>query len=485
MPEESGQHEQPARTPGRPTGVGPTTSEGSPPGPADPRRPAGPDVRGLPVATLPVRPRPASPGVPARPGVVLTPPARRAVAARASRAGRWRADTVPPSSQVTNRPRSDRRRCRMCDVQHAAVLPSRERSTYRAQPTDGPGTRSRGGPERGGAPMSPSTDLESDPASHIGTPSPGAPRGVLRALARPTTLTGGITELALVGAHVLMYPLGARTEVLRPDASRRPAAAPPNARALFAADPLAARVPVLLVHGLVDNRSIFTAMRRGPAPPRLRLGVHLELQPDAGRRRPRGRRPRGGDRPDLRPDRARPHPRRRAQPGRADRALPPAAAGRRPADPEPDHPGHPARGLDARPPPAHPAGPAAAPRLAAAAGARRAGAGLRHPASPRSTATSTSWCCRPAPRAATTRTSAPATCSSAAWATCRCPSRGRWSTRSRPRWRACAPRPAVSRGRPPSPERRSPVTATRRVGVLLTHRSTKRHARSVARHRAD
>lgn len=111
--------------------------------------------------------------------------------------------------------------------------------------------------------MRPSTDPVSDPASHTGTPDPGAPRGVLRALARPATLTGGITELALVGAHVLMYPLGTRTEVLRPDPSRRPAAAPPGVRALFAADPLAARVPVLLVHGLVDNRSIFTAMRRG------------------------------------------------------------------------------------------------------------------------------------------------------------------------------------------------------------------------------
>jgi pimeloyl-ACP methyl ester carboxylesterase len=111
--------------------------------------------------------------------------------------------------------------------------------------------------------MRPSTDPESDPASHIARPQPGAPLDVLRALASPATLTGGITELALVGAHMLMYPLGARTEVLRPDGSRRPAAAPPGARALFAADPLAARVPVVLVHGLVDNRSIFTAMRRG------------------------------------------------------------------------------------------------------------------------------------------------------------------------------------------------------------------------------
>jgi pimeloyl-ACP methyl ester carboxylesterase len=33
-------------------------------------------------------------------------------------------------------------------------------------------------------------------------------------------------------------------------------------RALFADDPLAAHIPVVLVHGLVDNRSVFTVMRR-------------------------------------------------------------------------------------------------------------------------------------------------------------------------------------------------------------------------------
>src|SRR3712207_3858447 len=111
--------------------------------------------------------------------------------------------------------------------------------------------------------MRPLGDPGSGPASHTGAPQPRTPRGGLRSLVTRTAVTGGITELALVGAHVLMYPLGARTEVLRPDPSCRPAAAPPAVRALFAADPLAARVPVLLVHGLVDNRSIFTAMRRG------------------------------------------------------------------------------------------------------------------------------------------------------------------------------------------------------------------------------
>jgi hypothetical protein len=75
-------------------------------------------------------------------------------------------------------------------------------------------------------------------------------------------LTGGLAELAWVGAHVLMYPLGTRTAALRPDPRRRPGEQPAAARALFAADPLAARIPVLLVHGLIDNRSVFSVMQR-------------------------------------------------------------------------------------------------------------------------------------------------------------------------------------------------------------------------------
>jgi pimeloyl-ACP methyl ester carboxylesterase len=75
-------------------------------------------------------------------------------------------------------------------------------------------------------------------------------------------VAGSLTELAWVGAHALLYPLGTRTEQLRPDIRFRPGSQPPTVRALFAQDPLAARIPVVLVHGLVDNRSIFTVMRR-------------------------------------------------------------------------------------------------------------------------------------------------------------------------------------------------------------------------------
>jgi hypothetical protein len=103
----------------------------------------------------------------------------------------------------------------------------------------------------------------SRPESHTLPAPEAAPRGGLRGLCTPATVTGGLSELVWVGAHVLMYPFGTRTETLRPDPRTRPGEQPAIVRALFAADPLAARVPVLLVHGLVDNRSIFTAMRRG------------------------------------------------------------------------------------------------------------------------------------------------------------------------------------------------------------------------------
>ena len=111
-----------------------------------------------------------------------------------------------------------------------------------------------------------STELRSAPAWHAPasaavTDVPAPARG-LRSLMTPATLAGGLTELAWVGAHALLYPLGTRTEQLRLDGRYRPGWQPAAVRALFADDPLAAHIPVVLVHGLVDNRSIFTVMRR-------------------------------------------------------------------------------------------------------------------------------------------------------------------------------------------------------------------------------
>jgi triacylglycerol lipase len=114
------------------------------------------------------------------------------------------------------------------------------------------------------------TELPSAPAWHVPArtagsdvpaPSRSAVRG-LRSLVSPAALTGSLTELAWVGAHALLYPLGTRTEQFRLDGRYRPGSQPPVVRALFADDPLAAHIPVVLVHGLVDNRSVFTVMRR-------------------------------------------------------------------------------------------------------------------------------------------------------------------------------------------------------------------------------
>ena len=105
------------------------------------------------------------------------------------------------------------------------------------------------------------SDLGSGPGWHTDR-APRPTPGGLRALCAAATLTGGLTELAWVGAHAFIYPLGARMEALVPDPRRRAGDQPPAVRARLATDPVAARVPVLLVHGLVDNRSVFTVMRR-------------------------------------------------------------------------------------------------------------------------------------------------------------------------------------------------------------------------------
>lgn len=110
--------------------------------------------------------------------------------------------------------------------------------------------------------MRPLNDPDSLSESHTGTPSAESPRGARSCLGARAAVTGGLTELAWVGAHLLMYPLGTRTEQLRLDPRLRPGAQSPAVRALFAGDPLAARTPVLLVHGLIDNRSTFAIMRR-------------------------------------------------------------------------------------------------------------------------------------------------------------------------------------------------------------------------------
>src|SRR4051812_50175628 len=89
----------------------------------------------------------------------------------------------------------------------------------------------------------------SEPESHTPSRPDAAPRSTLRSLCSPATLTGGLTELAWVGAHALLYSLGAGREAPRPDPPQRPGGEPPPSRAPLAAAPPAAPSPGPLGHG--------------------------------------------------------------------------------------------------------------------------------------------------------------------------------------------------------------------------------------------
>ena len=96
----------------------------------------------------------------------------------------------------------------------------------------------------------------------VGGTGRAASRG-LRRLTSPAGLRGVGTELAWVAAHAALYPLGFRPE--RRDGGAEPRQIDdlsPQHRGLRAHDAAAAATPVLLVHGMVDNRSIFTLMCR-------------------------------------------------------------------------------------------------------------------------------------------------------------------------------------------------------------------------------
>ena len=85
-----------------------------------------------------------------------------------------------------------------------------------------------------------------------------------RALCSPQGARGVAVEAAWIAAHLALYPLGFMQEKARPTAARYSLDdLPPVQRGLVIGDVEAAGTPILLVHGLVDNRSIFTLLRRG------------------------------------------------------------------------------------------------------------------------------------------------------------------------------------------------------------------------------
>lgn len=84
----------------------------------------------------------------------------------------------------------------------------------------------------------------------------------LRALRRDVLFGAGF-EAAWVAAHVALYPLGVGRERARRVEDRFTLhGLPPRRRALLLGDVEAAGTPILLVHGVGDNRSIFSLLRR-------------------------------------------------------------------------------------------------------------------------------------------------------------------------------------------------------------------------------
>jgi pimeloyl-ACP methyl ester carboxylesterase len=85
-----------------------------------------------------------------------------------------------------------------------------------------------------------------------------------RALVSPAGMRGVAVETAWVATHVAMWPFGLLEEqsyeVLH---GTQLAGLSPVQRGLLVSDVEAAGTPIILVHGIVDNRSVFALLRRG------------------------------------------------------------------------------------------------------------------------------------------------------------------------------------------------------------------------------
>jgi triacylglycerol lipase len=85
----------------------------------------------------------------------------------------------------------------------------------------------------------------------------------VRSILSPAGLRGAAVEIAWLAAHVALYPTGLARERDPAELGRYSVRDMPLLeRALVIGDIEAAGTPILLVHGLVDNRSVFTLLRR-------------------------------------------------------------------------------------------------------------------------------------------------------------------------------------------------------------------------------
>jgi predicted alpha/beta hydrolase family esterase len=88
----------------------------------------------------------------------------------------------------------------------------------------------------------------------------GLAGGVLRAVASPGGVRGVAVEAAWLAARTVLYPWGVAEERVKPEGHYRTDRLPPRRRGLLVSAMDAAGTPIVLVHGIGDNRSAFAVL---------------------------------------------------------------------------------------------------------------------------------------------------------------------------------------------------------------------------------
>jgi triacylglycerol lipase len=88
-------------------------------------------------------------------------------------------------------------------------------------------------------------------------------RDDVRPLLTPGAVRGAVVEAIWCSAHLAIYPFGLLRERAEPGGRYALEGLGPRERGLAVRDIEAAGTPILLVHGMIDNRAIFTVLKRG------------------------------------------------------------------------------------------------------------------------------------------------------------------------------------------------------------------------------
>lgn len=108
-----------------------------------------------------------------------------------------------------------------------------------------------------------SGNLESDRAVDRLADARGILKRARSSVLSPSGVRGTAVEIAWLSAHIAMYPLSLLEEKARESESYNSLEKlPPTRRGLLISDVEAAGTPIILVHGVVDNHTIFTVLRR-------------------------------------------------------------------------------------------------------------------------------------------------------------------------------------------------------------------------------